>query len=277
MAVIVIGVNQPARHAHAQNAQDRCATRTPGVLEINAAENAITRWRQQHPNAARLGVTIQTYVHVILDNTGSVGNVSDATIGSQISVLNAAYANLGAQFNLAGITRTANSAWFGAGPGSTAEREMKAALRTGSADDLNIYTNNPGGGLLGWATFPSSYRSNPSNDGVVLLYESLPGGSAAPYDEGDTATHEVGHWMGLYHTFQGGCSRKNDYVDDTPAEQSPAFGCPEVRDTCTGRRFPGLDPVHNFMDYTDDDCMNHFSAGQDARMEAMYSSYRLGK
>jgi hypothetical protein len=204
----------------------------------------------------------------------SNGDVPDSQINAQVNVLIDAYLGSGFTFNfnmVSGVDRTTNATWYTAGPGSQAEAQMKAALRKGSEMDLNIYTNNPGGGLLGWATFPWNYSNNRTNDGVVILYSSLPGGSAAPYNIGDTATHEVGHWLGLYHTFQGGCSKSGDYVSDTPAERSPAYGCPTGRNTC---KQTGFDPIHNFMDYSDDECMDEFTGGQTARMQSMWTTYR---
>lgn len=226
------------------------------------------------PFAAPLytGGVIPVYFHVIHD--GVKGNLSQADVDDQIAVLNAAYATTGWSFSLVATDWTLNKTWFTMGYGSAAESAAKAALRKGSADDLNIYSANPGGGLLGWATFPVDYAKNPLNDGVVVLYDSLPGGAAAPYNEGDTATHEVGHWMGLYHTFQGGCAKTGDYVSDTPSEKSAAYGCPVKRDTCAGA---GTDPFTNFMDYTDDYCMNNFTLLQDDRMDTQFSNSRWGK
>jgi hypothetical protein len=224
------------------------------------------------------GGVVNVYFHVIYDEIGIAnGDVPLAQITDQITVLNNAFAPSGWSFSLADVDRTNNALWFTMSPGSPAEAQAKAALRRGSADDLNIYTANPGGGSLGSATWPWAYSQNPVADGVVLLFSTLPGGTAQPYNEGHTATHMVGHWMGLFHTFQGGCppGRGGDSVDDTPAENVPAFGCPLGVDSCPG--ISGQDPVQNFMDFTDDACKNHFTSGQDDRMDRVFSTYRSGR
>ena len=227
--------------------------------------------------AAATGGTIPVYWHIITNSSG-VGNVTPAQISAQLAVLNQAVgqtSNTPIIFQaIVNNERYSNDEWFYAGPGTSAEAEMKRALRQGGADALNIYTNS-GAGLLGWATPPWEYARNPLNDGVVILHSTLPGGSAAPHNQGDTATHEVGHWMGLYHTFQGGCGGGGDFVSDTPYERSPAFGCPTGRDTCRGK--PGLDPIHNFMDFTDDACMFQFTAGQAERIATLFTTYRAGR
>jgi Pregnancy-associated plasma protein-A len=261
-----------------EDAGAKCGTRHLTLAEREHVEAEVATRMQNiaGTSAAVTGGAINVYFHVINKGTGIAnGDISSTMITSQINVLNAAYGAWGWSFNLVSVDRTTNATWYTAGPGTAAETQMKNALRIGSADDLNIYSSNPGGGLLGWATFPSSYASKPKDDGVVILYSSLPGGTAAPYNLGDTATHEVGHWMGLYHTFQGGCNKRTgDYVSDTPPEKSAAFGCPTGRDSCRG---DGLDPITNFMDYTDDACMDRFSAGQDTRMDQQFTTYRFGK
>ena len=263
----------------------RCSTRKLSDAEVADIERQVGIFKENQRAASggfemnATGGVINVYWHVINKGTGIAnGDIPAEQITGQMNVLNSAYAGTGWSFTLVATTRTTNATWYTAGPDTAAEAAMKSALRQGSADDLNIYSSNPGGGLLGWATFPSSYASNPSDDGIVILFSSVPGGSAVPYNEGDTATHEVGHWMGLYHTFQGGCARSStggDGVADTPAEKSPAYGCPTGRDSC--RNIAGLDPIQNFMDYTDDFCMDRFSSGQNGRMDSLFTTYRYNR
>jgi hypothetical protein len=256
----------------------RCSTRPVSDAEQQANEDAFLAWRAARnmkgfsvEPSLTASITVRVYVHVIKASSGA-GTVLQSRIDDQIAVLNAAYGSVTPfQFLLSGVTTTVNDSWYTMSPGSAAESQAKNALHVGVANSLNMYLAGIGGGLLGWATFPQDYAHSPRLDGVVILNESLPGGNATPYNLGDTATHNVGHWFGLYHTFQGGCSNTNDYVSDTPAEKSAAFGCPTGRNSCTSR---GLDPILNFMDYTDDACMNQFTAGQATRMNQQYQQYR---
>lgn len=256
----------------------RCHTVAPEPAERAAIDERLSAFRNMRMargaevQRAVGSVTIPVWFHVIRKGTGIAnGDIPQSQIDDQIAVLNAAYSSTPFVFQLVGVDRTTNSTWFKMTPGTKAEKAAKTALRKGGPETLNLYSANPGLGLLGWATFPSSYAGAPTQDGVVVKFSSVPGGTAAPYNEGDTGTHEVGHWLGLYHTFQGGCASPGDSVTDTAAEKSAAYGCPVGRDTCTGA---GLDPITNFMDYTDDSCMNQFSAGQVVRMDQMHQQYR---
>jgi hypothetical protein len=250
----------------------------PALAELRAAGLETPAGR--NVGLAVTPATIETHVHIIRDADGS-GDVSDEQIQAQMDVLNVAYAGdthpdasaTSFRFVLASVDRTDNAAWYHIDPdlNPAEEAAMKASLRKGGRDALNLYfLDTPA--LLGWATFPWWFAGDPTGDGVVNLTASMPGGGAAPYNLGDTATHEVGHWLGLWHTFQGGCDASGDRVADTPAEALPAYECEPNRDTCPGQ--PGVDPVHNFMDYGDDICMDRFSNGQALRMNAQWRVFR---
>lgn len=213
---------------------------------------------------------VNVVFHVI--HSGSRGRVSSSAIKRQVSVLNKAFRRQGFAFKLKQITYTNNSGWHTgcANPGT--EQAITRKLSVSPKTTMNIYLCGPRDGSLGWAYLPGSGATGTSRDGVFLLYSSLPGGSASPYNLGDTGTHEVGHYLGLDHTFFGGCANR-DKVADTPAERSPAYGCPVGRDSCSGG---GKDPIRNFMDYTDDSCMNTFTKGQKQRMQRQVQAHRPG-
>ncbi|KAL5340210.1 hypothetical protein BJX70DRAFT_361824 [Aspergillus crustosus] len=273
----------------------RCGTRPP-------TENIKSHHRyfqeKEDREAARAATrdvfeaTIDTYVHVILTNSTDVNTTRlPEQILQQIDVLNTNYEDTGFTFNLVNTTFNRNNNWQAITDGSPTEYEVKSTLRQGDYTALNLYFGTIGGGILGYATFPDDVSSRDFQvDGVVCDPSTLPGGKA-PYDLGITAVHEVGHWLNLFHTFQPGnndpeipgCFGHGDYIHDTPAEAYAAFGCPRVRDTCTGVNetsntfsVPGTDPIHNFMDYTDDVCLTTFSDGQILRMQNSWNEERVG-
>jgi hypothetical protein len=264
-----------------------CGTRPLSDIEraVDAARMAEFKKRQPSLQASTM-TTITTFVHVL--HNGAEGRVPENMIRDQIAVLNDAYAVHGFRFEMAPSVRgnanpdyTNNAAWF-----NDDELAYKTALKEGSADDLNIYITN-GGGFLGYAYYPTIVGTQfDVLDGLVLAYGTLPGAmqpgiSDIPgftYNLGDTGVHEIGHYFGLFHTFDGGCSRYNDGVDDTPAEKSEDFFCTAGRNTCKDAKGTvALDPIHNFMDYSDDLCLFEFTVGQSERMNAQWALYRQGR
>jgi hypothetical protein len=247
------------------------------VREMNtgqAATDLPARAKGKAPSD--FSAVVDVYFHVISD--GGVGNVSDKAIRDQIAVLNRTYGgqeggvDAGFTFQLAGVTRTDNAKWYGAQGGI--EHEFKKALHQGDDSDLNVYSTS-GWLYLGWAYYPSITETNQAYlDGIVIDWRSMKGVSDAyedRYDQGETLTHEAGHWLDLAHTFENGCKSPGDFVDDTPYEATPTAGCPEGKDTCTST---GLDPIHNYMDYSYDDCYTEFTAGQVQRMHDAWLLYR---
>lgn len=253
--------------AEAPTPRRACATPEP-TAEENARLHAELRRAPGVSAQAPIGGTIQVALHVIHD--GAVGNVSDDQIREQMRELNHNFLGTGYRFSLASVDRTDSKRWFRIIPGTGDERHMKEALAIDPAHRLNVYTCAPRD-YYGWAYFPFSLPEDHFLHGVVVHYGTLPGGHLAPYNLGRTLTHETGHYLGLFHTFQGGCEEPGDQVEDTPAEAIPNWECPESRNTCPS---PGDDPIHNYMDYSTDECYTEFTAGQDVRMDAIVPLHR---
>jgi hypothetical protein len=284
------GAANPRAHDHRDITpaeQARIEARTQAILAAKAAGKG----GKGKPGSGGGGGTdpagaalnnIPVYVHQMLSRSGA-GAVTSAQIQAQIAELNQDYAgqdqdghsgstsdstaaaNTGARFYLAGTDAFYNDQWHRDRQSTT----YRAQTRQGGKKSLNIWLVDFG--YLGIATFPWDYARNPSIDGIRVQWDSLPGGDIANYNQGKTASHEAGHWLGLYHTFQGGCTSTNDEVADTPAQQSASAGCPEGRDSCS---LPGFDPIHNYMDYSYDQCYDEFTPGQSSRIHDNWVAYR---
>ncbi len=233
---------------------------------------------------------IPVAVHIIMHTNGQ-GAISDAMVQSQIEILNEDFraltgSNGGSgddamiQFYLAdrdplgnpttGITRSTNNTWFNDGGG------YYNTLAWDTSRYLNIYTNQAGGALGYVPALPQAGIVGLPLDRVVCLWSAF-GRNAPigpPYDQGRTVTHEVGHYFGLYHTFDGGCATitscytNGDRICDTLPESSAHFGCPSTN-TCSNP-----DPIDNYMNYTDDLCMRRFTVEQINRERCTLENYR---
>lgn len=176
------------RKAH-DHSSSHCGTRDPTEEEMIESNEMVKAWAT-NTKVANSANIIDVPIHYHIITSGTLGAMTQEDLDSQTTVMNDAYNPHGFSFTQASVDTTDNDAWFAAWHGSFAEEEMKTTLRQGGAADLNIYLNS-GGGLLGWATFPQDYSTNPDMDGVVITCDCIPGG-IPPYDEGDTLVHEVG-------------------------------------------------------------------------------------
>ena len=254
-------------------------------------EQQTQRWEsqpvEQRSNQANTVVTIPVVFHVVYAN--GTQNISDAQIMSQLQILNDDFRRLNSdadntwsqaadsevEFCLAtndpqgnptdGILRVSTSvSSFGTSD------NVKFSSSGGSdawpaGSYLNFWVCNVGGGILGYAQFPGG---SASTDGVVCDYRYVGdmGTATAPFNLGRTATHEVGHWLNLYHIWGDGNCNQDDQVADTPNSDAANFGCATGHQSCSS-----TDMVQNYMDYSDDACMNLFTSGQKTRMQALFA------
>jgi len=239
-------------------------------------------------------VTIDVVFHVI--HRSGDGNVPDKYLDAQIDLLNSDFAKTGLfQFKKIATTRTEGARyWASRGtslyPESAKQYQMKSELRQGDSSTLNIYITLLDLNLMGYATFPQDYSSNPLDDGVVLNFITLPGMNIYEGKIGRTATHEIGHWLGLYHVFQGGCNFHNDFVADTKPTRKPSWGCPAPESAqCVIDDFERVDKFswslvthmndtsNNVMNYSHDLCRHSFTPGQVKRMKMTWQYLRNTK
>ncbi|KAF2806975.1 uncharacterized protein BDZ99DRAFT_393757 [Mytilinidion resinicola] len=227
-------------------------------------------------------IEVDLYYHLLVSEWSDANNSIVDGLWKQIDHMNAAYGIYGIHFNTQPVDIIVNAAW--ANDIDFEKPEKGKALHKGSYHDVNIYAGEGFGS--GVCSLPIGLDQSNGTD--TITEDDLTGDgchlplSAALDPISGTPSHEVGHWFGLYHTFQGGCSEPNDYVEDTPQQAQPSYShetitgnvesCPVI-DTCPAN--PGNDPVWNFMDYTD--CSHEFTPQQGARMNTAFNKYRRNR
>jgi hypothetical protein len=232
-------------------------------------------------------VTIKVVVHQLLNDKGTEGRIPLDSILQTINLTNQVYQPWRIQFALVGLTYTYNSSWFYHCDDPLYSSQYKYYTSLSSATMMNVWTCYSNY-MLGWVTYlPYELPETSVFAGIHLNYQAFPISSSTPsyphyggqdYNEGRTFAHEVGHYLGLLHTFGNGIDGcvYGDGVADTPPEKTAAFGkaCYDQppRKTCPGT--PGVDPTTNIMDYGDDTCSSNFTAGQAKLMHFSIDHYR---
>ncbi|KAG8167517.1 hypothetical protein KVR01_003206 [Diaporthe batatas] len=240
-------------------------------------------------------IDINVYQHVVAFNeTLEGGYLSEDTMAAQFQLIQESFAPYNFNLKLAETRWVVNEDFASVNKGDDHENVVKQALRKGTYADLNLFyiaylTVGIGNQGTGWSTWPwgsgdwapnSTFQPtefDKSIDGCFISSTTTPNGTNSwGFNQGKIAVHEAGHWLGLYHVFQGGCSGPGDYVNDTYPQGSDTFTIGGVCDNVgTGCLF-GKDPPNykNHMDYSDDQCRVEFTKGQEARMRSMFNEFR---